>query len=226
MMVGVLLAAGAGTRMGRTKALVRSGPQSFLAHGVRNLWTVCDDVVVVLGAHASEVRKAAELEFERLVKEGGLHADLHRAHAHGSEGLEVEFTVNRSWRSGMLSSARLGIASALKRRPEGVLVMPVDHPFVRPLAFEAIATLLRGALEACESDAERSRLAYAIVPRWKRMRGHPLGLAPGLARAVVRDTGASDLSDAVRRNARLVGYVDVSDSGVVRNVNTPARRRR
>ena len=32
---------------------------------------------------------------------------------------------------------------------------------------------------------------------------------------------AEDLSDAVRRNARLVGYVDVTDAGILRNRNTP-----
>ena len=226
MMVGVLLAAGAGTRMGRTKALARAGSQSFLAHGVRSLWTVCDEVVVVLGAQAATVRRAAELEFERLLQEGRLVGDMHRAHANGSDGLELEFAVNAKWRSGMLGSAKVGIAAALKRRPAGVLVLPVDHPYVKPEAFEAVATLLRGALEACENDAERARLAYAIVPRWKGRRGHPLGLTPALARAVGRDGDADDLSDAVRRSARLVGYVDVTDAGVVRTVNTPAQRRR
>ena len=226
MMVGVLLAAGAGTRMGRTKALVRSGSESFLARGVRSLWTVCDDVVVVLGAQATTVRRAAELEFERLLQEGRLVGDMHRAHVNGSDGLEVEFAVNAKWRSGMLGSAKVGIAAAMRRRPEAILVMPVDHPFAKPVAFEAVATLLRGALEACENDADRARLAYAIVPRWKGRRGHPLGLTPALARAVGRDREADDLSDAVRRSARLVGYVDVPDSGVVRNVNTPTQRRR
>ena len=32
---------------------------------------------------------------------------------------------------------------------------------------------------------------------------------------------AADLSDAIRRNARQVNYMDVGDAGVVRNRNTP-----
>ena len=59
------------------------------------------------------------------------------------------------------------------------------------------------------------------MPRFRRRRGHPVALSPALARAVAADTGAEDLSDAIRRNARLVGYLEVGDAGVVRNRNTP-----
>ncbi|GGF53425.1 hypothetical protein GCM10011519_29180 [Marmoricola endophyticus] len=48
---GLLLAAGAGRRMGRPKALV----EGWLAHAVASL-ADCDDVVVVLGARAEEAR--------------------------------------------------------------------------------------------------------------------------------------------------------------------------
>ena len=64
-------------------------------------------------------------------------------------------------------------------------------------------------------------LAYALVPRYRRRRGHPVALSPALARAVAADRDAGDLSDAVRRNARLVGYLDCADAGVVRNRNQP-----
>ncbi len=62
--------------------------------------------------------------------------------------------------------------------------------------------------------------AYALVPRHKGRRGHPLVLSPSLARAIAKDTEAEDLGDAVRRNARLVGYLDVADKGVLVNRNT------
>ena len=48
MNVGVLLAAGASRRMGRNKSLMRTKGDTFLAHGVRQLWHACDAVVVVL----------------------------------------------------------------------------------------------------------------------------------------------------------------------------------
>ena len=233
MNVGVLLAAGASRRMGKTKSLVRAGGQTFLVHGVRHLWSACDAVVVVLGAGARSVRQAAEEEFARLVRRGALHDDLQAAHRHGSRGLEVHFVVNREWQRGMLGSARLGLRAALRLKPDGVLVLPVDHPAVKPATARALAAAMKAALGSYRGAGPKPRrsgarratgeggFAYALVPRYRRRRGHPVALSPALARAVARDRQAKDLSDAVRRNARLVGYLDCGDAGVVRNRNTP-----
>jgi CTP:molybdopterin cytidylyltransferase MocA len=222
MNVGVLLAAGASRRMGRTKSLVRSRGESFLAHGVRHLWAACDQVVVVLGADAKTVRAEAEAEFVALVGRGALHGDLANARRHGTTGLEVRFVVNRAWRRGMLGSVRAGLARASRMKPDAILILPVDHPSVRPDTVRALATAMRAALGSYRGAGARSSpFAYALVPRFKRRRGHPLALSPALARAVAADRGASDLSDAVRRNARLIGFLDCRDAGVVRNRNRP-----
>lgn len=227
MNVGVMLAAGASRRMGRTKSLVRVGGLTFFAHGVRHLWSACDAVVVVLGAEAKRARAAAEEEFVRLVRAGALHDDLQTAHRHGSPGLEVRFVINRAWRRGMLGSARLGLRAALRLRPESLLVLPVDHPAVRPATVRALAAAMKAALasyrgpDARGGRSGRGGFAYALVPRYRRRRGHPVALSPALAKAVVADRDAADLSDAIRRNARLVGYLDCGDAGVVRNRNRP-----
>jgi CTP:molybdopterin cytidylyltransferase MocA len=221
MNVGVLLAAGASTRMGSPKPLVRSGRESFLARGVRNLWSACDAVVVVLGSRAPVVRRRAELEFERLVREGRLHDQLQDAHRHGSNGLEAHFVVNRQWQRGMFSSVREGLLAARAFKHDSVVVLPVDHPDVKPATVAGLAALMNDALKAGRTRKERSAFSYALIPRHRRLRGHPLVLSPALAAAIVADRKASDLSDAVRRNARLIGYVDVDDPGIVRNRNTP-----
>lgn len=226
MNVGVMLAAGASRRMGRNKSLMRAAGQTFFVHGVRHLWSACDAVVVVLGADATRARVVVEGEFVRLVKMGALHRDLQSAHRHGSAGLEVRFVVNRAWRRGMLGSARLGLRAALRLKPESVLVLPVDHPAVRPATVRALAAAMKAALASyggrrARGSQPRPGFAYALVPRHRRRRGHPLALSPALAKAVVADRGAADLSDAVRRNARLVGYLDCGDAGVVRNRNRP-----
>ena len=222
MNVGILLAGGASRRMGRAKSLLRSGRETFFARGVRHLWSACDAVVVVLGADARRVRAAAEEEFVRLVKGGALHDDLQTAHRHGARGLQVRFVVNRAWRQGMLGSARLGLATALRLRPDALLVLPVDHPAVKPITVRALAAAMKAALTSYRGVAAgRQGFAYALVPRYRRRRGHPVALSPALARAVAGDRGAHDLSDALRRNARLVGYLDCTDAGVVRNRNRP-----
>ena len=222
MMVGVLLAAGASTRMGSPKPMVKVRGQSFLMHGVRHLWAACDRVVVVLGADSAAIRRAAEREFEVLVQKGALHEEISRRR---TGGLEVRFVVNRAWRHGMLSSARAGLKAALALRPSGVLMLPVDHPAVKGATVTSLAAVMDEALKAARTPRERARFAYALVPRYLRRRGHPLALSPALARAIAADTGAETLSDAVRRNARLMGYLDVSDPGVILNRNTRGARK-
>lgn len=222
MKVGVLLAAGASRRMGRAKALVRDQGDTFIAHGVRHLWRECRSVVVVLGADAASIRKQAEQEFVRLMSQQAFGDELRQAHGDDADELEVEFVVNRAWRRGMLSSVRVGLEAALTRKPSMVLVLPVDHPSLKAGTVTTIATDLGQALAACRTPAARRGFSYAAVPRFEGRRGHPVAMSAALARAVTADAGARDLSDAIRRHARLVGYIDVKDPGVVRNRNTPA----
>jgi CTP:molybdopterin cytidylyltransferase MocA len=222
MNVGVLLAAGASTRMGSPKATVKWKGRSFLASGVIALWGSCDAVVVVLGSKAREVRAAAEAEFGALAESGALSELVHASRRKGLRGLEVHFAVNAGWKRGMLSSAQAGLAEALRLKPTSVLVLPVDHPEVRPDTVAHLGAMMVDALGAF-GGRSRGGFEYALIPRRKGLRGHPLALSPALAAAVVRDRAARDLSDAVRRHARLVGYLDVADPGVVKNRNTPGR---
>lgn len=234
MNVGVLLAAGASRRMGRNKSLMRAKRDTFLAHGVRQLWHACEAVVVVLGSDSERVKESVEQEFLKLVENGQLHGDLVAAHRQGAAGLEVHFVENPSWRAGMLGSVRAGLRAALQLSPDSVMVMPVDHPSVKPATIQALAAAMGAALASFRGGGRArarrapgrragapARFAYALVPRYRRRRGHPVALSPALARAVAGDGQAHDLSDAVRRNARLVGYLDCGDAGVVRNRNTP-----
>jgi CTP:molybdopterin cytidylyltransferase MocA len=223
MIAGVLLAAGNSSRMGRDKALVRSRGRSFTARGLHHLWSACDAVIIVLGARAPAIRAAIESEFERLVASKEMRRDLAAARRHGARGLEARFVVNRAWRTGMLGSVRAGLKAALRFRPESILVLPVDHPQIQSRTVQALAMTMREALGAF-TPREQGGFAYALVPRHRRRRGHPLALSAGLARAIVLDRGAANLSDAVRRNSRLVGYLDTADSGILDNRNAPSRR--
>ncbi len=223
MNVGILLAAGASSRYGSSKALAKSKGQSFVVRGVRTLWSVCDRVIVVLGSNAARTQRALEAEFVALAEAGALVPETHAARDKGRQALEVHFVTNAKWKRGMLGSAQLGLASAIAMRPRAVMVLPVDHPAVKPVTLMELAALMSEALGAAGKVGEKT-LAYALVPRYRKKRGHPLVMSFALARTIVRDRGAIDLSDAVKRHARLVGYLDVRDGGVVKNVNTPKRR--
>lgn len=221
MIAGVLLAAGGSRRMGSPKALARAGRDRFITRGVLNLWTACDHVITVLGAEAAAIRKEAEAELVRRLGDEQLARELARAPGRDRGALELAFVTNTAWRRGMLSSARLGIAEALRGRPGAVLVLPVDHPNVRGATLAALSGVMGEAIAAFKSPRERARFRYALVPRHRGRRGHPVALSFGLAKAVAADRDAADLSDAIRRNARMVGYLDVTDAGIVRNRNTP-----
>lgn len=99
--VGLLLAAGAGRRMGRPKALV----DTWLVDAVSVLRAGgCDPVVVVLGASAELARP--------LLK-----------------GYDVELVVAEDWAEGMGASLRSGLAS-LDASGTAALVTLVDLPDV------------------------------------------------------------------------------------------------
>lgn len=225
MIAGVLLAAGASTRMGSSKALVRLNGQSFLVRGVRALWSVCDTVIVVLGADGKRVCREVNEEFAELVAKGLAAPDLRGGPKRRSGELELRFAFNKAWAEGMLSSARIGLAQALKQKPSGVLLMPVDQPDVQPATVQALGAMLEQALSSFGGKSSNG-FAYGLVPRHRGHRGHPVAMSSALADAVRRDRGARDLSDGIRRNARLVGYLDVADKGVMTNQNTPVAKNR
>jgi CTP:molybdopterin cytidylyltransferase MocA len=97
---GLLLAAGAGRRMGRPKALV----EGWLARSVEAL-AGCDQVVVVLGAGAEEARPL-------------LHP------------YDVTVVVNPHWEDGMGSSLHAGLTHLAHGPATRCLLMLVDLPDV------------------------------------------------------------------------------------------------
>jgi len=100
---GLLLAAGAGRRMGRPKALV----DTWLVDAVTTLRKGgCARVTVVLGAGAEEARPLLE-------------------------GYDVDVVVATDWDEGMGASLRAGLQS-LTEEPTAALVTLVDLPDVGP----------------------------------------------------------------------------------------------
>lgn len=105
--VGLLLAAGAGSRMGRPKALVRDASgEPWLVRGVRALRDGgCDSVTVVLGAAADEA-----------------------VHLLADTGATV--VLAEDWADGMAASLRAGLASLDAGDAGAAVVSLVDLPDV------------------------------------------------------------------------------------------------
>jgi CTP:molybdopterin cytidylyltransferase MocA len=127
---GILLAAGAGTRMGRPKALVHDvDGTSWLGRGVEVLRAGgCDGVTVVLGAGADEAVRLLD-------------------------GLGVDVVVAHDWSSGMSASLRAGLASLEHSDAEAAVVSLVDLP-------DLDATVVRRVLSEREGDEALARASY------------------------------------------------------------------
>jgi molybdenum cofactor cytidylyltransferase len=189
---GILLAAGAGRRMGGPKALVvPAGGEGWLHRGVRVLLEAgCDPVVVVLGASADA---AAEL----------LRAGFADELAPG----RVRIAVATEWKDGIGASLRAGLA-AVRALPElpAVAITLVDLP---QLEVAAVQRLLDGA------DAVSLRQAF-----YDGRPGHPVVVGAEHLQAL-DDALAGDEGARPYLRAHEVDEVDCSDLGGGSDVDTP-----
>lgn len=199
--VGVLLAAGAGTRAGRPKALVRDADGTpWLARGGATLLDGgCDAVVVVLGARAEEARLLVPADPRLLV----VVAD------DWAEGLGASLRAGLDAVGGLEVASLLGAAGA-PEEARSTLVSLVDLPGLPPAA---VARLL---------DGEGARSAGALRQAVSGGRpGHPVLVGPdhrsALAATLHGDVGARDYLRA--HDAEQVDCTDLWDGA---DVDRPA----
>ena len=190
---GVLLAGGAGTRLGL-------GPKALLPFRGHTLVEVlaktlldggCREVVVVLGAGAEDVRRATEL----------------------GKYLVVD---NPEWASGMASSFRTGVAAAT--HGHNVMVTLVDQP---GLTSGVVARLLAVHQPGRVTAAGYPDAVYNGSNTTKLRRGHPLIIDAALraeaAESAVGDAGARRF---LKAHPGLVDVVDCSDLADGADVDT------
>lgn len=169
-MAGLLLAAGAGRRMGRPKALVRDEHgTAWLRRTVGTLQAGgLSDLTVVLGASASDALAVL--------------ADV-----------PVDVVTATDWAEGMGSSLRCGLGALTDRpgeqSPDAALVMLVDLPDVGPAVVARVLAAARSAVAGGTAPEQLLlRARYAGRP------GHPVVLGrahwSGIATTARGDVGA------------------------------------
>jgi molybdenum cofactor cytidylyltransferase len=116
---GIILAAGASSRMGRPKALLTWRGETFLDRLIRLLGASCDAVIVVLGEQEAMIRQGA------------------------SRIGECQVIVNPHPERGQFSSLRL----ALTQTPGAALFIPVDMPLISSETVDVLVEALREGFE-------------------------------------------------------------------------------
>lgn len=110
---GIILAAGASRRMGRSKQLLELEEETLVHRAARvALDAGCDQVIVVLGCQAEEVGEALS-------------------------GLPVATVINTLWDEGMASSVRAG-TNAVPPDATAALLLTCDQPAVGPAFLAAM----------------------------------------------------------------------------------------
>lgn len=189
--LGVLLAAGAGRRMGMPKALLRDQDGTpFVARAIGALLDGgCDSVVVVAGASAAEAAA--------LLDETGWSHDP-----------AIEVVVAENWDDGMGASLRTGLSAAMGTSASYALVSLVDLPDVGSAVVERVLG------QMSRDEAAVARATYDGRP------GHPVLLGrnhwAGVIGAAHGDKGARDYLAA---NHPVL--VECGDLATGRDTDTP-----
>lgn len=167
---GLLLAAGAGRRMGQPKALLRRADGvPLIDEAVGALFEGgCTTVAVVLGAAADEAAT--------LLRDAGW-----------AEDPDVRLVVAERWAEGMGASLRAGLDALTAEAADAALVSLVDLPDVTGRVYARV-------LAAATGPGTLARATYAGRP------GHPVLIGrdhwAGVAAVAVGDRGARDYLDA------------------------------
>jgi molybdenum cofactor cytidylyltransferase len=200
---GVILAAGASTRMGRDKALLPWPPvtegtpavNTFLGATIDLLQSQCDMVLVVAGENADKLQ---------------LVVDAHNAF----------LVVNPKPERGQFSSIQVGLREVLSRGRDAAFLAPVDRPPVLPGTVPAVRT----AFLDTEPDI------WAVVPELAReggaVHGHPILIGRELMEAFLRAPATAVARDIEHEHQQHILYVHVADERVAANIDTPEQYER
>lgn len=182
----ILLAAGASTRFGGSpKALVRIGANSIIERILAMLLTTkISEVIVVLGADAIKIAPKIP----------------------NNSGIRV--VINENYSQGQTSSFKAGLTS-LDSNTEGILLMPVDMPFIKK---ETIDLLIEVFLK---------NTSLIVVPTCEGKNGHPPIFSKMLLRDLKNLKNDEPLSTLLHKHEKETIKLPVTDPGVIRSFNTP-----
>lgn len=192
---GVILAAGASTRMGTDKALLPWPPlapgepavgQTFLSAAIRSLSLYTDAVIVVAGENAPNLASVVYANGAYLV-------------------------ANPAPERGQFSSLQVGVQEVLNRGRDSAMITLVDRPPARLATIEK----LRAALAAAPIEI------WAVVPEYAGKHGHPYVAARELIEVFLKAPPTATAREIEHQHQLHIQYLAVDDPFVTMNVDTP-----
>ena len=189
MIPGVILAAGRSSRMGQSKALLptRPGGPSFVRRlSAALLEGGVVDVLVVGRPDDGVLRTEVE-----------------------SLGTGVRLVINAHAEAGQLSSVIAGLNAADRPGVHGVLITPVDVPFILPGTVRALLTTFA------------SRQAPVVRATHLGRHGHPVIFGRGVFDELRRADPALGAKAVVQAHARDLIDLEVDDPGVLHDIDGP-----
>lgn len=166
-LTGIVLAAGASTRMGRPKQLLPLGGRPLLQRTLDQAAAAClDELILVLGHRAAEIRDALDLP----------------------DPSRCRVVVNEHYRGGQAGSLRLGLRSADPAAAAAAILLG-DQPLVTAGLIDRVVRAYR------EAGARAARPMY-VGAGGERVPGHPVLLGRATWAELERlggDRGARDL---------------------------------
>jgi CTP:molybdopterin cytidylyltransferase MocA len=118
-------------------------------------------------------------------------------------GARVRTAINPDPDRGMFSSIQIGVRAAAE---SPIVLLPADMPFVQPAT---VAAVREAGL----------RTGDIVSPRFETRRGHPIFLPCDLRALILAAPDDSTLSDVLRGHAARRVHIDVTDRGVLRDVD-------
>jgi molybdenum cofactor cytidylyltransferase len=193
--VGVILAAGGSSRMGRDKALLPWPPaipgqvpssETFLSTAIRSLSLATEFVVVVVGKNEKALAPIIYAQGASLV-------------------------ANPDPDRGQFSSLQVGLHEVLDHGRDAAMVTLVDRPPVGA----GTTQILRDAFVISGQNT------WAIIPEFSAQHGHPYLIGREMIEAFLRVPATSSARDVEHAHRDHIQYVKVDDPLVALNINTP-----
>jgi molybdenum cofactor cytidylyltransferase len=192
---GVILAAGASSRMGTDKALLRWPPaatgsgfsgQTFLSAAIESFDPFSEMVMVVAGHNASNLAPVV--------------------YAHGAL-----LVTNPAPERGQFSSLQVGLQEVLNRGRDAALLTLVDRPPVQPSTLETLA----------HQFAVRPHAIWAVIPEYRGKHGHPFLIGREMMEAFLKAAPTANAREVEHLNQEHIEYIALEDPMVTLNVDTP-----